>query len=578
MVAKFRDGLDHFIPCLPPHTSNLNLECLQNFYYLGVRKSIQKMFAIRDFRRAKRLSKPYDRVGSWWNPWHALWVNTVTGGQADTNEDMMEGGEMLGEAFTEDNAVYSLHFDWVQAKRMGKEPYSVGMVTLRCDSVDEALLNRDEWAMPLMIIPGPREPSSMDICWKIIADDFAKCELGIPIQYREEGDILTFSHRPFLVRVCCDACARHKIMKDMTASGVHPCPWCKMESSIENRSTVLGYCKAAPCKIYDWNALLTSAHPDIDREAVIEEKLIKKETDPLSYRITLEEHEKRSAILEAMSTLQLSNAHKAKIKRILGIIGKCHIAWSLKTLHPLHFVYLPVYHNLVLGLVKDFLKHIFRPDIKKVSQHDVIKPVTGCMGRFQKARSRIILNCGIDEKCIDLQACSGLLVSNTLAFVETLSCYIFNEKVCGFRMLSDKALEAWSILRKAVLYFVRDDDSVQDSHTWRCLRNEARGNLLAYAKICEEYMPNLCVQNLHIAICRLFEQEELCGRPNLCHDMFMERAIRRLKKIGYRNNHEESFVYRVLLQEGRFWLQLNYDTPSSTLDEQCNVLLEQPGL
>ena len=391
-----------------------NLRC----YYLGVRKSIQRLFATEEFRRAKKLRKPYDKIGSWWNSSHALWVNEVTGGKAETNEEMMEGGDMLGEAFIDDNGIYSLHFDWVQGKRVGKEPYSIGLVTLRCDSVDEAFLNKDEWGIPLMVIPGPREPISMDICWKIIADDFQKCELGIPIQYRENGEIQTFTHKPFLVRVCCDACARHKILKDMTATAVHPCPWCKMESCADNRSCIMGYCKPSPSKRYDWDALLTLAHRDIDREALIDEMWIQiGETDPTSYRITLEEHKQRSAILETMSTLQLSNVHKSKVKKILGISGKCNIAWQLKTLHPLNFVYLPVYHLLVLGLVKnDCLWHMYRPELKNVaSQHEAISPNLSCMRNFQKAREKVILNCDVDERCIDLQTCSTFLVSNTLA-------------------------------------------------------------------------------------------------------------------------------------------------------------------
>ena len=85
-------------------------------------------------------------------------------------------------------------------------------------------------------------------------------------------------------------------------------------------------------------------------------------------------------------------------------------------------------------------------------------------------------------------------------------------------------------------------------------------------------MPSLCVQNLHITLCRLFEQEEQCGRPNLCHDMFMERAVRQLKSISYRNFHEESFVYRTLLQEGLSWLQMHYDTGTTSSNH------EQPAL
>lgn len=109
------------------------------------------------------------------------------------------------------------------------------------------------------------------------------------------------------------------------------------------------------------------------------------------------------------------------------------------------------------------------------------------------------------------------------------------------------------------MYFLRDPEDPFDADTIQILRENARRDLIEYAKFCEEHIPSLCVQNLHIGICRLFDQEQFCGRPNICHDSFTERAIRHLKKIPYRRNHEKSFVYRQLYRECRMNLARTHD-------------------
>lgn len=66
----------------------------------------------------------------------------------------------------------------------------------------------------------------------------------------------------------------------------------------------------------------------------------------------------------------------------MDIIRKCRIAWRQYVLLELSIVHLQRYHTLVLGLFKDFLKHVFRSDIMKALHHVAVKPVKGCMNRF----------------------------------------------------------------------------------------------------------------------------------------------------------------------------------------------------
>lgn len=529
------------------------------------------MYSIKEFRESRKGVKPFNKPGSWWSSQHVRWINGRTGGEAtETNDIPIEEG--LGEAFLPNNGVYSLHFDWVQVTRIGKKPYSVGLIVLRCDDVEESKLNTDPWAMPLMVIPGPDEPRCMDIHWEIIRSqfyDYSEGDQEMNVSYREDGILHEFVHKPFLVRVCCDAMARHKIMCSRPAASLHTCPWCWVESSPSERSKVFGYAKPIQHQVFNWDDFLQMRHSDI--KPIRTQDIHIGITPESEYKVTLEEHKRRSEILDTLNRSRVSTSFKVTAKKHLGLSGKSHISWGLKALHPLQFVYLPMYHLLFLGIVKDFLKHIFRPDKALAPVSDVMAPNKSNFKEFASARERIILNSDIAEECISLDNMHGWLIAPLIAFVEVHSCFLFNEEVSGFSLLSKPCKRAWGFLRRAVMYFLRDTDDPFDADTIQILRENARRDLIEYAKICEEHMPSLCVQNLHIGICRLFDQEQFCGRPNICHDLFTERAIRHLKKFPYRRNHEKSFVYRQLYRECRMNLARTHDIENPS-EEMSNSI------
>lgn len=537
---------------------------LQNCYYFGLEHQINAMYSNDEFRRSRKRGKTFDKVGSWWSSEHVRWINAQTGGLATPENDMpIQDG--LGEAFMDENGVYSLHFDWVQVCRMGKKSNSVGMIVLRCDDVEESKLNKDEWSMPLMVIPGPKEPPSMDIHWQIIKSQFHAYSTGakdLTIKYRDEEGTHEYTHRPFLVRACCDAVARHKLLHCRNAAAKLVCPWCWTTSSDDKKSKIFGYAAPISSPVYDWADLLKNGKNSTPTGAIQIQVGV---TEPHTYKVTMDQHRQRSNLVHHLNS-NPDKYHKSHVQEVckrIGISGKCHISWELKTLHPLEFVHLPLYHILFLGIVKDFLKHVFREDTTGVEIHEAIIPNSGGVKQFDRDRTRILLNCDMADMCIDLHNIGGWLISSLVGFVEVHSCFMFNERVMGTPVLSKVGTQAWGHLRRAVMYFLRDSEETMSLSDWKHgrgkeARNNARGHLVEYAKICEEYMPALCVSNLHISICRLFDQEEYSGRPNICHDLFTERVVRHLKKISYRKNHEKSFVYRQLYREGRLELARKY--------------------
>ena len=512
---------------------------------------------MEDFRKSLYSDHSYDTKGSWRNSWHARWINGQTGGAANES-NTIPIPDAPGEAFQRHNSIYSIHFDWVQIRTSKKKSHSVGLMILRNDSVEEEDLNTDRWAMPIMVMPGPKEPGSLRMHWKVLGDEFSRYENnGIVVRFMESNEVVEIVHKPFLARFICDAAACPKILSHRGAMATCPCPWCDFRSSGNGR--VYGYCDPVEYKAYDLVEMLAYAgtgefHTENTKSVQIGV------TDPAQYK-----HDEarlrqiHSTLEEANQRYQdgsLSKLRVAQIQKETGYSDKSDIIWrsDLKAIHPIHAVQVPIYHCLILGLVSDFLKHIFIELNPDNPAWEVLKPHPEGVKKIRSAPEGITMNCEQSDRCINTELWSGFLISSLLTFLEVYSCYLFNEDVCGFKTLSNTAAEAWGLLRKSVLYFIRDEEAMFDN--WEESRTRALCNLVEYAKMCQKYMPSLCTQNLHVAVCRLAEQERYCGRPNICHDLYMERNIRVIKEFekSYRHNHERSFVKRVLEKSVTPWL------------------------
>ncbi|KAL0018081.1 hypothetical protein WJX77_008367 [Trebouxia sp. C0004] len=90
--------------------------------------------------------------------------------------------------------------------------------------------------------------------------------------------------------------------------------------------------------------------------------------------------------------------------------------------------------------------------------------------------------------------------------------------------------ELWDKLRSALLHYFRivvvDDDLLAPGSTFNNdVRHQAQGNLLRYASLVEQHLPeSLLTYNLHILVCRLYKQEEARGCTATCGELWVERA------------------------------------------------------
>ena len=358
--------------------------------------------------------------------------------------------------------------------------------------------------------------------------------------------------------------ARPKVLCHNGASC--PCPWCDVHSS--DNGKVYGYCSPIEYADYDFEEMLEYAGTG-EYSSESSKSVQIGVTDPSEYTRTTTDMERIYNIVERANAKYknktMSKTRLIQIRRETGFDDKSDILLrpDLKAMHPLHAVQIPIHRCLLLGLVSDFLKYIFLELNEESSSWDILKPNSEGVTKLATAPEGIIQSCAQTDKCINTKIRNGFRVSNLLPFVEVYSCFLFNEEACGFKTLSDTAAKAWGLLRRGVLHFIRDEKYIFDDLEQS--RAHAINSLLEYAKLCEEHMPCLCTQNMHIALCRLPDQEEFCGRANITHDLHMERNIRMVKgyERSYRQRHKIPFVQRLIEQSMIPWLSQYKGHPPS---------------
>ncbi|DBA98166.1 TPA: hypothetical protein ACH3X1_014785 [Trebouxia sp. C0004] len=123
--------------------------------------------------------------------------------------------------------------------------------------------------------------------------------------------------------------------------------------------------------------------------------------------------------------------------------------------------------------------------------------------------------------------------------------------------------------KSALLHYFRivvvDDDLLAPGSTFNNdVRHQAQGNLLRYASLVEQHLPeSLLTYNLHILVCRLYKQEEARGCIATCGELWVERSIQHVQShVKYRTTScpEKLYVHDLLVDEALSTLQHDDDT------------------
>lgn len=234
-------------------------------------------------------------------------------------------------------SAYAIGTDFVKVFTFGK--WSTGVVTLRSEDLPNHERGRSYNNIPVMIIPGPKQPPHLDLMFAMIVKDFMDFGPGQPGLHvtphaEVEGKVVAraaFLHNIILSGVYADSPARCKVGNFMgSASAYLACNWCwfsgtKVPSS---KATVfLGYSRPHQITVGFRQGL--SAQIGVNDEA---------------RRITHAEHVARAAAAKADHNLA----------PYVGCHGPCVFVDNLFYLDYNDMFLLPIGHTFLLGVLKDF--------------------------------------------------------------------------------------------------------------------------------------------------------------------------------------------------------------------------------
>ncbi|KAG7668787.1 hypothetical protein KSW81_003806 [Nannochloris sp. 'desiccata'] len=517
-------------------------------YYFGVENTIKRLFSMADWVEAR--PSDYEEMkedpGSFWSSPAAEEINRKT------NYAL----------FHPQNGAYSIGYDFVNL--FGHQEYSVGLVHLRSESLPDEVRSKRRYDLPLMIIPGPNIPESLDAYMGLIAINFKKIGplsggpgiLVTPMQYEQPlGTACTaqgspaaatvadnvevnddidalrpqkagtpFYHIPILVFIYADAPARAKLLKSTgTAAAYLACFWCWLtgervniegELDISNGTMVMrGYAKHVEPSCGFVFGKITQRDGSV------------KVAEPLSMddrrRMVTEEHQSQR---EAAAEELISERNKEPAAN-LGCMGKCIILPHLPYLNARNLFVLPLYHMLYLGVVKDFLKLAMGHKETKLRKESM-EISNEAKRKIAEIEGRIQLTGDFGRPIQPLSVHRGWLIEHVSTFVDCTSKVLFNDVVVGVEVLPPEMKKGWKLLRKALLHYFRPHLNPDTCHS-AIAREAAAKALFDYGAWAENIglSRQICKFNLHTACCRLPRQEEEMGQPIRYNEMHVENNM-----------------------------------------------------
>lgn len=375
---------------------------------------------------ARAKSRDYAGQG-WWGSADARRLNGLVGGKL----------------FDEANSPYSLGFDFLEC--FSFKDHSVGVMVIRSEDHDEELKARRGFHRPLMIIPGEKQPKSLDVYVDLVVDEF--------VTYGPSGGGLTVTplggesvqHVIFLASVYCDSPARQKLACVVQgASAYLMCMYCWMCGVKENNMRMLGYKKPVVCS-----------------HGKMKGCSLKMGVEDAQRLISHDEQVLRGLAAEQSDGLDLSKSvgvwrRSPFVKRLPYV--------DINTLFPV-----PFYHALYLGVVKDFFKEMLD---------------TGGAFHMEKREvlsreSQLVLPADFGRPMLSVVNKQGrMVIENWVRLLEVYSTYLFWPGIGtkDVAVLTPQTKRAWGHLRRFAMYFqryvernVREDHSGGEDARWGIL-------------------------------------------------------------------------------------------------------------
>ncbi|KAK9906510.1 hypothetical protein WJX75_003063 [Coccomyxa subellipsoidea] len=170
------------------------------FYFFGVKESIKKLFA-----------KPE------WCALRGTGRDTSAAGFYGSREAQRLHDETGGRFSAPSSSAYELGFDYGQIFNF--KTHSTGIMVLRCFDLPAHARSRQEFCVPLLVIPGPKEPKNLKPYLDHMLQEFKEVasqglEVTAIIQ-NEDGTYrkIPMLHHVYLTAIAADALARQKLAR-----------------------------------------------------------------------------------------------------------------------------------------------------------------------------------------------------------------------------------------------------------------------------------------------------------------------------------------------------------------------------
>lgn len=505
------------------------------FFNFGVGNQITALFQRSDFR-ALRTTGRDDPTG--------IYASNLPRGLMDVEPNILEANR----------SIWSVAIDGVQPYENTK--HSSVKIALRCEDIPFRERGKAKFLRTLALIPGPSEPSSSDTFLCQIGREFEKLrQEGLRIRYIDEetGIWKETVHYPVWRFIMADAKGREKVLHEKGANSYYPCVWCCQRADrVEKEGKRCRVC------IRGIRSSATYTSLDTGEDQVCSPRMNGGDVP----RPTMEQIR---SLLNRIEEEQKKKWDKNPESQLEKYTSRGRHAWKgspqlfkiVPTLHILDSFPLPIYHLLLLNIVRRFLSYLYdglkRTGMEAARDYkDRGMKIQISNSELERLEASVISTCDMKKRYSPLKHCYTWISEELGAFVRVFSPYIFDSKVSGISVLTPKAEEAWKHLRTFTMYYLGYPSD----------RDEAIKSLMTFGGMCEEESELLMTSQLHTAICRLPQQEERLGRAFHLGELWMEREIRSSKNSKASKNVDESHAIRILKKEAmeRHLLLLKTDT------------------
>ena len=341
-----------------------------------------------------------------------------------------------------------------------------------------------------------------------------------------DGSTRSFRHKVFISGVYGDTPALKKLQGWLAHNARIGCGWCWLRS------------------VRDGNAQYWYGYAD----AVDAGRLTEQPTTALcgdaSVRLTCQQQERRA--LEVVD----GNAQPTEVgcHGISPLVGTAR----LQECNPLGLPYVdyndlwivPIAHASLLGLVKDFWKALLGPVKKGQPRPWYVLPAAAKDEIVKRGKAVSSTDdFGRPYRCL-VNARGSWVMEDWLHWTETFSCLVLAPKGIVHVLHDERLRKMWGLLRNFILHHMRMGDASLDEEGFKAARHAARIDLEEYAGLAEGHFGRvLCKYNLHMLVCRLWQQQRKRGHTAFYSEFWVELLVQLVKSsTKYRSTTQPELV------------------------------------